>query len=107
LRVRLVQITLGRDAAASPLTRATLVDCLWAATPASDQVEHITVGNATIPERLEIGFFLRSADSAAGHKAAVGIVERALHDSPGLRRWTIVASRLVVLDETTIRTHRT
>lgn len=69
---------------------ACLIDTLWAAARAEDEVEHISVRAAQC--RVDIGVFSVEADQVIARAVAYDLVERALAMSPQLREWSVAAT---------------
>jgi hypothetical protein len=91
--VTLTHITLVRRAGESgEVGAAVLRDILWAHVRAGDPVDHIAVRAGPGP-RLEIGVFTGPADGRAPAAIAHELVERVLHSSPSLNRWTLAEIR--------------
>jgi hypothetical protein len=66
---------------------ACVLDALWSAATAEDQLEHITLARG--PGRLEVVLFHRIRFAERSDVAAAGICARACVQAPLLRGWTI------------------
>ncbi|MEV1143394.1 hypothetical protein [Micromonospora sp. NPDC049799] len=69
---------------------ACLIDTLWAAARAEDEVEHISV--RAVRCRVDIGVFSVQMDQVTARAVASNLVERALAMSPQLRKWSVAAT---------------